>query len=183
MKPQVAILVGKRGRGSNMEALVRAMQSGQVEAQPLRVIATDPSSPALVRAHELGVEALATQDLVKAVEGADWLCLAGYLSLLPTQVIDKLGGRILNIHPALLPKFGGKGMFGLRVHQAVLAAQESESGCTVHRVSPEYDEGEIVLQMRCLVFPDDTPETLAARVLKLEHIAYPEALGKVVSVG
>lgn len=183
MKPQVAILVGRRGRGSNMEALVRAMQAGQVGAEPLRVISTSPDSPALARARDLGVEAIATDDLAGALEGADWLCLAGYLSLLPREVIDKLHGRILNIHPALLPKFGGKGMYGHRVHEAVIAAKEPESGCTVHWVTPVYDEGGIILQARCPVLPDDTHETLAARVLKLEHVAYPEALAKVIRDG
>lgn len=86
----------------------------------------------------------------------------------------------MNIHPALLPKFGGKGMYGIHVHEAVIQAQEKESGCTVHHVSEIYDEGEVILKATCPVLPKDTPETLAARVLKLEHLSYFRALQKVI---
>ncbi|MFN3683119.1 MAG: formyltransferase family protein, partial [Fimbriimonadaceae bacterium] len=109
------------------------------------------------------------------------VCLAGYMRLLPKEVLDSFPNRVLNIHPALLPKFGGKGMYGMRVHEAVLRAGEAESGCTVHLVNERYDEGPIVVQLRCPVLPDDTPETLAARVLELEHRAYPEAVRKVLA--
>jgi folate-dependent phosphoribosylglycinamide formyltransferase PurN len=88
---------------------------------------------------------------------------------------------VLNIHPSLLPKYGGKGMFGKHVHEAVLRSGETESGCTVHRVTEIYDEGEIILQRRCPVLPEDTAETLAARVLAEEHRAYPEAVRIVLS--
>ena len=98
------------------------------------------------------------------------------MRLLPDLVLESKPGRVLNIHPSLLPKFGGAGMYGMHVHRAVLNAGESETGCTVHRVSPIYDAGEFVLQRRCPVMANDTAETLAARVLALEHLAYPEAL-------
>ena len=114
--------------------------------------------------------------LMDALSSCSIVCLAGFLRLLPTEVLNGFPGRILNIHPSLLPKFGGKGMYGIRVHEAVLAAGENESGCTVHLVSEHYDEGAILLQRRCAVLPDDTPETLAARVLKEEHIAYIQAI-------
>lgn len=110
----------------------------------------------------------------------EWICLAGYLRLLPAEILHDYANRILNVHPALLPKFGGKGMYGMRVHEAVLAAGEKESGCTVHLVTEHYDEGPILLQKRCAVEPGDTPETLAMRVLKLEHQAYSEALKKAI---
>ncbi|HXH62363.1 MAG TPA: formyltransferase family protein, partial [Fimbriimonadaceae bacterium] len=113
-------------------------------------------------------------------ERIDVVCLAGFMVLLPVNIVHKYAGRILNIHPALLPKFGGKGMYGIRVHQAVIAAGEKESGCSVHVVTEKYDEGPILLQKRCPVLTDDTPETLADRVLDLEHTAYPEALKLVV---
>ena len=121
-------------------------------------------------------------DLIDSLQanGVEWICLAGFLRLLPSEVLTKYSRKILNIHPALLPKFGGKGMYGIRVHEAVLAAGEKESGCTVHFVSENYDEGPIILQKKCPVEPGDTPETLALRVLKLEHLAYSEALRKVV---
>jgi phosphoribosylglycinamide formyltransferase-1 len=98
------------------------------------------------------------------------------MTLLPSAVVSAYPGKILNIHPALLPKFGGKGMYGLRVHEAVLAAGEKESGCTVHFVNEDYDDGPPLYQAKCPVLPDDTPETLAERVLELERDAYPEAL-------
>ncbi|MCC6686155.1 MAG: phosphoribosylglycinamide formyltransferase [Fimbriimonadaceae bacterium] len=185
MGPKVAILVGKYGRGSNMEALVRAMRSGQVQASPWLVLAGSDSAPALTLARELGVttRTFGPSELAQAVVGADWLCLAGYLSLIPAVVIEQMGGRILNIHPALLPKFGGKGMYGSHVHEAVIRSGERESGCTVHRVTAQYDEGEIIVQLRCPVQQNDTPETLAARVLALEHKAYPMALAQVLSDG
>lgn len=105
---------------------------------------------------------------------ADLVCLAGYLKLLPIPAGWE--GRILNIHPALLPTFGGPGMYGDRVHQAVLEAGEQISGCTVHLCTDEFDRGPIVVQRTCPVLPDDTPETLAARVFEQECIAFPEAI-------
>ena len=111
--------------------------------------------------------------------GVDLVCLAGWLQLL--QIPPRWAGRGLNIHPALLPKFGGQGMYGRRVHEAVLAAGERESGCTVHVVTDAYDAGPIVLQRRCPVLPGDTPDTLAARVFAQECEAYPEAIKRSVA--
>jgi len=104
----------------------------------------------------------------------DLVCLAGWLCRL--KIPNRYENRVINIHPSLLPKFGGKGMFGLRVHEAVLAARETESGCTVHFVNDEYDAGAIVLQRRCPVMSDDTVESLARRVFVEECLAYPEAI-------
>lgn len=185
VRPKVAILVGKHGRGSNMVALVKAMRSGEVSAIPWLVLASSPSAPALALARELDVKTrtFGPSGLAEAVVGADWLCLAGYLSLIPAEVIEQMDGRILNIHPALLPKFGGKGMYGSHVHEAVIRSGDRESGCTVHRVTTRYDEGEIIVQLRCPVQLHDTPETLAAKVLALEHQAYPMALAQVLGDG
>lgn len=154
------------------------------------VIAYDLSCPAAQRAIELGVTPRRVDDRspefgsklndMLQQERIDLVCLAGYMRLLPASFVGKWEGRILNIHPALLPKFGGKGMYGMNVHQAVIAAGEHESGCTIHFVTEQYDEGAPVLQMRCPVQPDDTPEDLASRVLTLEHKAYPLAVEKVL---
>lgn len=189
--PRVAVLVGSRGRGTNMASLLAACASGYVPAISALVVGSKPGTPALLRAAAFGVPTVALEPsedgyagrLLDALAGAqaDWVCLAGYMTLLPALVVDAYRGRILNIHPALLPKFGGKGMYGLRVHQAVLAAGETESGCTVHYVSEDYDEGPPLYQVRCPVLPGDTPETLADRVLDLERDAYPEALRRAVS--
>lgn len=154
------------------------------------VLGTKADAPALAAASELGLNVAVVPisdtyaaDLEQALTGADWICLAGYMRLLPASIVQKWDHRILNIHPALLPKFGGKGMYGHYVHEAVLAAGETESGCSVHWVTEQYDEGAIVHQMRCPVLPDDTPESLAARVLKLEHQCYYDALVKVATSG
>jgi phosphoribosylglycinamide formyltransferase-1 len=108
--------------------------------------------------------------------GVKLIVLAGYLSLLAGPIITEYAGRIINLHPALLPDFGGPGMWGRRVHEAVLAAGRTESGCTVHFVDAGCDTGEIIAQKRCPVLPDDTPETLAARLAPLEHEAIVEAV-------
>lgn len=150
------------------------------------VIAPVESAPGLAVAKELGVRTDIldphmggyAEKLVAMLEYSkiDILCLAGFMSLLPASVLGEFSGAILNIHPALLPKFGGQGMFGHHVHEAVVAAKEAESGCTVHHVNEVYDQGGIILQKKCPVLPEDTPTTLAARVLELEHQAYPEAI-------
>lgn len=112
----------------------------------------------------------------------DFVLLAGYLKKIPAAVVRQFPKRILNIHPALLPKFGGDGMYGHFVHEAVIAAGEHESGATVHFVGAEYDKGEIVLQSRVAVEPADTAETLAAKVLATEHLLYTDALQKILAL-
>ena len=109
----------------------------------------------------------------------DIVILAGYMKKLGPKTLSRFAGSILNIHPALLPKFGGKGMYGLHVHKAVIDAGEPETGVTIHLVTAEYDAGPIVAQTRIPVMPDDTPEILAARVLKWEHTFFPETLQKI----
>jgi phosphoribosylglycinamide formyltransferase-1 len=176
--PKVGILVGPRGRGSNMAAISR---SGLAEVAV--VISPTETAPAVQVARDLGltVTVVPTGDeygsrLVTALGDLDFVCLAGYMRLLPVEVLRRFDGRVLNIHPSLLPKYGGKGMYGSRVHEAVLAAGDAVSGCTVHYVNEKYDEGSPLLQLQCPVLPGDTPETLAARVLALEHQAYPWAI-------
>lgn len=167
-----------------MAAIVRACINGEIPAVVVVVIGSSESSAAQETAIGLGVEFCVCAEANLALEieriGPDLICLAGYNRLLPESLVLAYARRILNIHPALLPKFGGKGMYGMRVHQAVLEQGETESGCTVHYVTEQYDEGEITLQMKCPVEPDDTAETLAVRVLALEHIAYPRAIKQVL---
>ncbi len=110
----------------------------------------------------------------------DLLVLAGFLWLVPEAVIEAYRGRIVNIHPALLPGFGGKGMYGDRVHRAVLDAGCSESGITIHYVNEQYDSGDIIFQTRCPVLPDDDVESLAARVHELEYRHYPEVISGLI---
>lgn len=184
-KPRVAIFVGTKGRGSNMASLIAACHSGYVSAEVAVVVSPKDATPAVLRAQALGVKtAVVSRDeaydenllALLERERVDVACLAGYMFLLPEAVVSRYAGRIINIHPALLPKYGGKGMYGIHVHEAVLAAGETESGCSIHFVTERYDEGAVLLQKKCPVLPGDTPESLAERVLDLEHTAYPEAL-------
>jgi phosphoribosylglycinamide formyltransferase-1 len=185
---RLAIMVGPKGRGSNMAAIARACASGELEAEVATVIAPNDAAPAVETAREMGlrVDLVEPGDdygprLLRVLSGADFICLAGYLRLLPLEVLRAFPRRVLNIHPALLPKFGGKGMYGRHVHEAVLAAAEAESGASVHYVTEQYDEGEVIAQRSCEVLPGDTPETLAARVLQEEHKVYVQALRKVIA--
>lgn len=110
------------------------------------------------------------------MEKTDLIILAGFLLRLPKVIVEAFPGRIINIHPALLPAFGGKGMYGLNVHRAVLESGNTETGITIHYVDEEYDSGDIILQARCPVLPGDTPETLQARVRELEFEFFPKAI-------
>jgi formyltetrahydrofolate-dependent phosphoribosylglycinamide formyltransferase len=174
------IAVAVSGRGSNLEALLRALGPG-TPARVVLVLSNRAEAAALERAREHGVPAEVLADPADGVEWlrrlearqVDLLVLAGYLRLVPPSVIARYRDRILNIHPALLPAFGGKGMYGRRVHEAVLASGARESGATVHLVDEAYDRGAILGQTRVPVEPDDTPETLAARVLEAEHRLWP----------
>lgn len=178
---RLAILVGAKGRGSNMVALLRGCADGTIPAEPLVVIAPREGTEAATNVGTVPVRVVEPGEdyggrLVEALQKATVVCLAGFTRLLPTEVIEAFPERVLNIHPSLLPRHGGPGMYGRRVHEAVLASGDAESGCTVHLVTERYDEGAAVLQARCPVEVDDTPETLAARVLKLEHRTYPQAV-------
>lgn len=174
------VAVAVSGRGSNLEALFAALGNGD-EARIVLVVADRAGAPALDRARDRGVTALALTDWRDADEwlaaltahSVDLLVLAGFLKLVPPGVIARYRGRIINVHPALLPAFGGKGMYGIRVHEAVLASGAAESGCTVHLVEEEYDRGMILVQARVPVLPGDTAQALASRVLEQEHRLLP----------
>lgn len=167
-----------------MAALLRACDDGTIPAQACRVVAPREGTEAAALAG-VGVAVVEPGEdygarLVRALEGATVVCLAGFTRLLPSQVLAAFPDRVLNVHPSLLPHHGGPGMYGRRVHEAVLASGDRESGCTVHLVDERYDEGAILLQARCRVEVDDTPDTLAARVLALEHSTYPEAVRRLL---
>ncbi|RIK61063.1 phosphoribosylglycinamide formyltransferase [candidate division KSB1 bacterium] len=178
------------GRGSNFKAILDAIQSGTLDAKVVLLISDQPQAGALQTAAQAGIptriiasNALATSEdygkaLLHALAECDsnFIVLAGFLRMIPAAVIEAFSGRIINIHPALLPSFGGKGMFGLRVHQAVLDYGCKVSGATVHLVDENYDTGKPLVQRCVPVYEDDTPESLAARVLKVEHQILPEAL-------
>lgn len=180
MTYRVAVAVS--GRGSNLAALGQAL-AGSGQASIVAVL-SDRDAAALALATEAGWLTHQFRDPADAEEwlavlqatGADLLVLAGYLRLVPVPVVTAMSGRIINIHPALLPRHGGPGMYARRVHAAVLAAGDTESGATVHLVDEEYDRGPVLGQARVRVEPDDTPESLAARVLELEHRLLPAAV-------
>lgn len=164
-----------------MAALLQACADGTIPARPCCIIAPRAGTEAAENAGHVEVRVVEPGEdygerLLEALAGATLVCLAGFTRLLPKEVLGAFPERVLNVHPSLLPRHGGPGMYGRRVHEAVLAAGDAESGCTVHLVNERYDEGAIVLQARCPVEPDDTPERLAARVLALEHQVYPEAV-------
>ena len=118
---------------------------------------------------------------VLAQYGIDWLILAGFLWLIPPYLVRAFPRRMINIHPALLPAFGGKGMYGRFVHEAVKAAGVSETGITIHYVNEEYDAGDIIVQVACTVTPDDTPETIAQKVQKMEHLYFPQVIARLTT--
>jgi phosphoribosylglycinamide formyltransferase-1 len=157
---EIVLLLTDRAQAG---ALARAARAGVATA----VVATKGRELAEVGEEMLGV---------LEAHAIDVVLLAGYLKLVPPGVVARYAGRILNIHPALLPEFGGKGMYGMNVHRAVIEAGEPESGATVHFVDEEYDRGRILGQRRVPVPPGDTPEALAARVLEVEHRLYPAAV-------
>lgn len=193
-KIRVGVLVS--GGGSNFEALTQACRGGEVpEAEVALVISNKPGVGALERAGRLGVESMVieprdfpnrvtyfariAEEFVRREVGV--VCLAGFLLKLEATLLQPFHGRIINIHPALLPKYGGAGMYGHFVHEAVLKAGDKESGCSVHLVDDEYDHGKVLMQARVPVQPGDTADTLAARILAEEHKLYPQALKRLIS--
>ena len=192
-KKKIAFLAS--GGGSNLGAILEIMKEEDYPGEAVLVISDKAGSGALKRAAEAGIAAEfmdpkayesnavyddALVDLLDTVK-PDLICLAGYMRILSPGFIAAFSGKILNIHPSLLPKHGGEGMFGRHVHEAVLASGDTVSGATVHWVVDEVDGGKILLQAAVPVEKGDTAETLAARVLTLEHRLYPEALRQACS--
>ena len=176
---RVAVLVS--GGGTNLQALLDALRNSPV-ARVVRVISSRPGAGALERARRAGVATTVLanpadpDELLVALRDAQLVVLAGYLKLVPPPVVAQFRGRMINIHPALLPDFGGPGMYGHHVHAAVLASGARESGATVHFVDEAFDRGDIIAQERVRVEPADTPEALAARVLEAEHRLLPRVV-------
>ena len=184
MPTRLAVLAS--GRGSNLQAIIEHFDNLARErvAKVVLVASNRPDSPALIRAATASIDIAtfsASDDGTQLLEllrqfRVDLVVLAGYLKRIPRLVIREYAGRMINIHPALLPAFGGEGMYGARVHEAVIESGTSESGVTVHLVDDEYDRGPIVAQWRIAVDKSDTAESLAARVLAVEHIVYPRVI-------
>jgi formyltetrahydrofolate-dependent phosphoribosylglycinamide formyltransferase len=191
------IAVFGSGSGTNFEAIHAAIQQGKIPHTTIRVVlSNNPAAGILERARKRGIPAVHLSpkqfaherefnDVLLATlreHDVNFIVLAGYMKRVPPRIISAYRERIVNIHPALLPKFGGQGMYGMHVHEAVIAAGERFTGATVHIVDEEYDRGPILLQKRVAVADSDTPASLAAKVLSVEHELYPEAL-KMIAEG
>ncbi len=178
------IAVFASGSGTNAERISQYFASHH--STRVKLIATEnPAAGVLERAKNIGVdtyifnmsELKSGAVLYKLEEqGIDFVVLAGFLKMIPENIVIAYPGRIVNIHPALLPKYGGKGMYGERVHRAIIAAGETESGITIHFVNQKYDEGDIIFQEKCRVYANDTPKTLAQRIHDLEYQHYPRVI-------
>lgn len=190
-KLKIACLVS--GGGTNLQAIIDNIESGRLAARIVAVISNVPGAGALARAQKHGLpwfvvnnkdyptRELFDRELATVIDRqeAQLICLCGFMRIFSPFFIEHYPGRIINIHPALLPSFGGKGFYGHKVHEAVLASGKKISGCTVHFVDQEVDHGPIILQRSVPVLPEDTPDTLADRVLKEEHLAYSQAIAMI----
>lgn len=191
--PRIGFLASHNG--SSMRAIVAACSDGRVSAAPAVLVSNNRDSAAMTWAKDNGLAAVhvsataagseekADAAVVAALSGhgADLVILAGYMRKLGPLTLKAFHRRILNVHPALLPKFGGQGMYGARVHAAVLESGDTETGVTIHLVDDVYDHGAVVAQARVPVMPGDTPETLAARTQACEQALYPEVLQRIIA--
>ena len=184
------IAIFASGSGSIFQAIHQYIKKGEISGEILLVVSNNSNSGAIKYAKENNMSTFIVNNflypniedynrlLIKKLNknSIDLIVLAGYMKLLPLEIVKAYHNRILNIHPALLPKFGGKGYYGNRVHEAVIASGDLESGVTVHFVDEEYDNGEIIAQETVRVIHNDTSESLAKRVLKVEHRLYPKVV-------
>lgn len=182
----IVILVS--GSGTNLQRIIDCIDSGEIPNTKISLVVADRECFSLKRAekHKIPHQLIKRgkdfcENLDKALpEDTDLIVCAGFLSIITPEFADKYKGKIINIHPSLLPKFGGKGMWGINVHNAVINAKETESGATVHFVTAGIDEGEIILQGKVLINETDTPETLAEKIHQVEYDIFPKAIVKVL---
>jgi phosphoribosylglycinamide formyltransferase 1 len=187
---ELSIAVFASGGGTNLQALIDASKRGTLGCRIAAVLSNNSSAYALLRASHESIPAYhvsskqypETERMASRIReilkthSINLIVLAGYMKLLPTEIVREYRSRIINIHPALLPKYGGKGMYGLNVHKAVLESGDKISGATVHFVDEVYDRGSILIQRTVPVYSNDTPDILAARVLEIEHLILPQAV-------
>jgi len=175
------------GKGSNFESILDSIDSGELKASPRVLVSSQPKAKALEIARDRNLPSCClnsenTKDLDEAIietlheYDVNLVVLAGYLKKIGDNVLNKYPNRILNVHPALLPKYGGKDMYGMKVHEAVIASDDRESGATVHLVTSDYDAGKILAQYKVPRYPRDTARTLSERVLRIEHVCYVQTL-------
>lgn len=181
------IAIFASGSGSNAENIINFFKDSD-SVEIVLVLSNNPHAGVLDRAKILGVETIVFNKEEFVEHGIvlrileknkiDWLVLAGFLWLVPLSLIQAFPQRIINIHPSLLPKYGGKGMYGMKVHEAVVAAQEHCTGITIHYVNEFFDEGEIIFQTHCEVLPGHSPEEVACHVHELEYVHYPQVIAQ-----
>lgn len=179
------------GSGTNFQAVIDAIENGTLNANICGLITDRSGIGAIRRATKYSIPHWVIPpgkpDFAKKLHerldilSPDLIVLAGYLKKIPKSVIEYFSGKMINIHPALLPGYGGKGYYGRRVHQAIIQNKETESGCTVHYVNEHYDRGAVISQAKVTVSPDDTPETLAEKVLEKEHQLLPSTIHKILT--
>ena len=181
------------GGGSNLQSIIDKSLEGSMNGDVVVVISNNSKAKALERAANHGIDGLHISSFTEGTQekadkkicaemvsrGVDLVVLAGYMKSVSSELLDTCEGRIINIHPALLPKFGGTGMYGMHVHEAVIASGEKESGPSVHYVDSEYDHGSIIAQVKVPVYPEDTPDKLQKRILIEEHKLLPEVIQKI----
>lgn len=183
----VVVLVS--GSGSNLQRIIDCIGNGEIQNTKISLVVADRACYALERAenHQIPYQLIKrgkdfSENLENILpENTDLIVLAGFLSILSQEFCEKYKGKIINIHPALLPKFGGKGMWGNHVHHAVIEAGEKESGATVHYVTSGIDEGEIILQGKVEVEDGDTPDLLALKIHQVEYDIFPKAINKILN--
>lgn len=186
----ISVLIS--GGGSNLAAIIQAIGQQRLKQISISQVIADRDCTGKVHAfaadipftmidRKLGAAAFAQALDAALAPHSDLIVLAGFLSIMPESIIAKFPRKIINLHPSLLPKFGGAGMYGMHVHRAVIAAGETESGCSVHYVDTGIDTGEIIAQSRCPVLPDDSPESLQARIAPLEHELLVSAINSVLN--
>ncbi|WP_282017101.1 phosphoribosylglycinamide formyltransferase [Salegentibacter mishustinae] len=182
---QKKIVVFASGSGTNAENIIKFFKKSS-NTSVVAVFSNKRSAKVLKRAHDLNVKALYfdkdalynSYDVLHILEdiNPDLIVLAGFMWIFPEDILKKFPGKIVNIHPALLPKYGGKGMYGMRVHETIIKNKEKESGISIHFVNENYDEGEIIFQAKTDISEEDTPESLAEKIHKLEYKHFPEII-------
>lgn len=190
MKKKIAIFAS--GEGSNAQRIMDHFKDSEKAAVRL-VVSNKADAKVLERAKAAGIPTLLidrasfyeSDETIKALKTADidLVVLAGFLWMVPERLVKAFPDKIINIHPALLPKFGGKGMYGMNVHKAVIAAGEKESGISIHFVNERYDDGAIISQHSCVIDEHDTAETVAEKVRELEHAFFPLAIERILDIG
>lgn len=186
------LVIFASGSGTNMQAIINEIEAGEIQAGIAGLIVNKPEIKSIERAkkYNIPVSIITDKDTISFTSklrkqlsewSPDLIVLAGFLKKIPDSIIKEYKNKIINIHPALLPKFGGKGFYGLNVHKTVLESGDKESGCTVHFVNEEYDKGPIISQAKVPVHSTDTPEILAKRVLEEEHKLLPKVIKKLIN--